>query len=152
MRTGEADRDHFLVCHDYGMGALWWWVVAGSTEEIVRRVAEVEVVTDSEIIRQVEGWDEQPQEIVLDEAGADGPLAPLMARRAEMSVRPGFGQLAGRDKVWLRLPPSDGDVFFMELGADGRRTRQVILKTSGQRWRSSVHDWPFNAPFDLWDP
>ncbi|MFC5343226.1 hypothetical protein ACETK8_07900 [Brevundimonas staleyi] len=24
----------FLVCHDYGMGGLWWWITAPSAETI----------------------------------------------------------------------------------------------------------------------
>lgn len=24
----------FLVCHDYGMGGLWWWIAAADAEAI----------------------------------------------------------------------------------------------------------------------
>lgn len=36
----------YLVCHDYGMGGLWWWITADSEADILERIAEVEVVAD----------------------------------------------------------------------------------------------------------
>jgi hypothetical protein len=36
-------KRRYLVAHDYGMGALWLWVRAGSATEIVVEVGEAGV-------------------------------------------------------------------------------------------------------------
>jgi hypothetical protein len=33
----------YLVCHDYGMGGLWWWIVAPSADAIRDRYRDVSV-------------------------------------------------------------------------------------------------------------
>jgi hypothetical protein len=33
----------FLVLHDYGTGGLWWWITAGSAEEILDFNRDVEI-------------------------------------------------------------------------------------------------------------
>lgn len=41
----------------------------------------------------------------------------------------------------------------MEVGADGRRIRQVELSEDGTAVKSGPEDWPFNPPMvDLFDP
>jgi hypothetical protein len=139
----------FLVCHDYGMGGLWWWVNAESAERIVRTLAEVEVVTDPRFADET-----------LTEVDLDGPLpAPLDRFRATREAQredPRFGALAGRDRVYVRLPVDDDDDpggrWYAELGPDGRIVRQVTITGSGEVWRSDESELPINPPYDLWNP
>ncbi|GAA1937836.1 hypothetical protein GCM10009738_08470 [Kitasatospora viridis] len=135
------------MLHDYGMGGLWWWVWAGSAEEIVRDCAEVEVIADPERL----AWAERSG---LKEVRLDGPeLASFCAKRDAQRGRPGFGALVGRELVHLRWPADeDGDVYLAELGPDGRRTRQVVIGVDGDVVRSTPEDWLFNPPYDLYDP
>ncbi|MCZ9344430.1 hypothetical protein NGM37_42465 [Streptomyces sp. TRM76130] len=48
----------------------------------------------------------------------------------------------------------DGDAAscLMEPGPDGRRLRQVDIGSDACAVRTSVDDWPFNPPCDLYDP
>jgi hypothetical protein len=144
-------KQRYLVCHDYGMGGLWWWVWARSAAEIVHTCAEVEVVTDPHWIGIVERWS-------LDEVDLDalppGPLADLRNQREQQRREPGFGRLAGKQRVYLRFPPApdDGAVFLSEHAPDGRRLRQVEQHPDGVAIKTDRNDWPFNPPFDLLDP
>lgn len=38
------------------MGALWWWIRAGSAAEITTAFAEVEVIDDPATVHMVESW------------------------------------------------------------------------------------------------
>lgn len=146
----EVGKTRYLVLHDYGMGGLWWWVWAGSAEEIVSACAEVEVVTNPDAVGRAETWD--LEEVHLD-APDPNPLSRFRARRDAQRGQPGFAVLVGQDRVYLRWPETEeGEVFLMELGPDGRRLRQVEIGPNGSAVKSSVDDWPFNAPFDLHDP
>lgn len=146
----EIGKTRHLVLHDYGMGGLWWWVWAGSAEEIVSACAEVEVITNPDAVSRAETWD--LEEVHLD-APDPNPLSSLRAQRDAQRGQPGFAVLAGRDRVYLRWPETEeGEVFLMELGPDGRRLRQVEIGPDGGAVKSSVEDWPFNPPFDLHDP
>lgn len=76
VASDPPHRQRYLVRHDYGMGASWWWINAGSAAEITAAIAEVEVIDDPDIVRRVESWplDE------LDFADAiRGPLADLIS-------------------------------------------------------------------------
>jgi hypothetical protein len=149
-----SGKSRYLVAHDYGMGALWWRVWARSAQEIVETCAEVEVVTDPDTVSRAEAWDLQ----VVDIDGDD--LGPLESHRAERSAqrdRPGFGVLVGREVVHLRYADPDGDeaydeMYLLELGPDGRRLRQVVIEPDGSATAEGPDDWPFNPPFDLYDP
>ncbi|WP_284117854.1 hypothetical protein [Streptomyces fragilis] len=151
--TGARGGGRFLVCHDYGMGQLWWWVRAPSARAVVEAVAEVEVVDDPDTARCARGWN-------LAEVGLDdphpNPLTSLRRQRDEQRSRPGFGALAGRGRVWLRevWDEEEGEpvVFFVELGPDGRRLRQVEVAADGTGVRTGPRDWSFDPPVDLWDP
>jgi hypothetical protein len=144
-------RTRFLVVHDYGMGGLWWWIWAESAQEVVNTLAEVEVVTDPETMNRAAEW--SLAEVDLDRVDGDAALAELHGQRDEQRGQPGFGALAGRQRVFLRLPDEDDDAIYLaELGADGRRLRQVEVRPDGTRYKSTAEDWPFNPPFDLYDP
>jgi hypothetical protein len=140
----------FLVLHDYGMGGLWWWIHARSEREIMETFAEVEVVDDPEhLARFADGS--------LKEVGIDDPVMPagLKEAREERDAQrdqPGFGALAGREKVWIRDTSYEDEVYFEELGPDGRRLRQVTVGADGTMVRTGPEDWPFNPPRDLYDP
>jgi hypothetical protein len=144
-----GDTDRFLVVHDYGMGGLWWWIRAESAERIVETIAEVEVVTDPARIAAVK--DDDFEEVALDDLPA-GPLADLRDQRTEQRGRPGYGALAGRDRVYLRDDDEEyaGFVFLSEVGPDGRRLRQVELSPEGDALRED--DFPIDPPVDLRDP
>ncbi|MFD8492623.1 hypothetical protein [Amycolatopsis sp. NPDC059657] len=136
----------YLVVHDYGMGGLWWWLIAGSPEEIVLALSETEVVSDAETIHQAEGWS-------LEEVELDGalpvPLDSMRDVRVKQREHPDFGATAGRSPIYLRLPDDDG-AWLVELGADGRRLRQVEVPADGPALKTDA--WPFNPPLDLYDP
>jgi hypothetical protein len=55
MAGAAAPQHRFLVQHDYGMGALSWWITASSEDEILETFADVEIVHDPERIDRV-GW------------------------------------------------------------------------------------------------
>ncbi|GGQ84836.1 hypothetical protein [Kitasatospora griseola] len=149
-RLNEGGKTRHLVLHDYGMGGLWWWVWAGSAEEIVEACAEVEVVTEPDLVKRVETWN--VAEIHLDDPEPN-PLTSFRAKRDAQRGQPGFGALVGRDRVHLRSPEGeDGEVYLDELGPDGRRVRQIELRADGDAIRTTAEDWLFNPPSDLYDP
>ena len=82
------------------------------------------------------------------------PIVATLARHRDVIALdlPGFGELAGRDKVWIRDTSYDDEVYFEELGPDGRRLRQVTVEADGTMVRSGPDDWPFNPPRDLYNP
>jgi hypothetical protein len=96
----QPSRERYLVRHDYGMGALWWWITAASAAEITTTFAEVEVIDDPTTVRAVESWS-------LDQLGiADaisGPLAELYSKRKQQRQDPAFGKLLGKSRAYLRL-------------------------------------------------
>jgi hypothetical protein len=141
----------YLVRHDYGMGALWWWIRAGSAAEITSAFAEVEVITDPATIRTVESW--SLEELDIAEA-VSGPLAAFYQQREQQRHDPGFGALLGKECVYLRLPdPEEPAAWWLtEHNSAGRRVRQIELRPDGAAVASSAADWPMNPPFDLGDP
>ncbi|MEU1781790.1 hypothetical protein ABZ545_20205 [Streptomyces abikoensis] len=154
--TDVAPKSRFLVLHDYGMGGAWWWIHARSAREILENFAWVEVVTDPETV----AWREVDE---LEDVDIDAPHMPpeldgLRAKRDAQRGRPGFGALADKGVVYLRRPWDGEDdvdpaVYLMEIGSDGRRTRQVELAEDGSAVRSGPDGWPFNPPVvDLFDP
>ncbi|MFF1306212.1 hypothetical protein [Streptomyces sp. NPDC058307] len=154
MASTAARKSRFLVLHDYGMGGSWWWVHARSAREVLETFAEVEVVNSPEVIERADGD--------LDEVDIDAPTMPpgldgLRAKRDAQRGRPGFGALVDRRIVHLRRRwDGDGDepaTYFMEVGSDGRRLRQVELADDGTALKSGPNDWTFNPPVvDLFDP
>jgi hypothetical protein len=141
----------YLVRHDYGMGALWWWIHAESASDITDALAEVEVVEDPDIRLMVESWD--LEEFELAEAAA-GPLAQFSQQRAEQRSDPSYGRLLGKVRVYLRLadPAVDPGEWFSEHDQTGRRLRQVEARADGTFEATTATDWPMNPPFDLGDP
>ena len=144
-------RHRYLVQHDYGMGALLWWVRAASPEEIVDSVAEVEVITDPAVVARVTEEDDDIEEVDLDDL-PEGSFADLRDQRAEHRGRPGYGVLAGRDVVYLIDDDEEyqGVVFLSEVGPDGRRLRQVEVPPEGDRIREDY--FLIDPPVDLRDP
>lgn len=147
-------KSRYLVAHDYGMGALWWWVWARSAMAIVETCAEVEVVTDPDLVRRAEAWDLQVVDLDADNLG---PLESLRAKRDAQREHPGFGALVGQGIVHVRYEDPDAEeeydeVFLLELGPDGRRLRQVVIEPDGSATAEGPNDWPFNPPFDMYDP
>ncbi|MFI5803240.1 hypothetical protein [Streptomyces sp. NPDC051561] len=160
--SAEPAKQSFLALHDYGMGACWWWIRARSAREVVETFAWLEVVEDPESVTRFE------QDAEVDVVDIDAPAMPpgldaLRAEREAQRGKPGFGALAGRDLVHLRrrwdeedeawdegeVPPD----FLMEIGSDGRRTRQVEVTADGTAVRSTPDDWVLNPPLvDLFDP
>ncbi|MGW5256848.1 hypothetical protein [Streptomyces sp. NPDC004012] len=151
--TPPAPKSRFLVLHDYGMGGTWWWVNARSAREVLETFAEIEVVSPEAIDRA----DGHLDEVDIDEPTMPPVLDELRAKRDAQRGRPGFGALAGRSIVHLRRRwDGDGDepaTYFMEVGSDGRRLRQVELADDGTALKSGPDDWTFNPPVvDLFDP
>ena len=147
----QPSRQRYLVRHDYGMGALWWWITAGSAAEITTTFAEVEVIDDPAVMRIVQSW--SLDELDIADA-ACGPLADLYRRRERQRRDPAVGKPLGKNRVYLRLPdPEDPAAWWLtEHDPAGRRVRQVELRPDGTAVASSAADWPMNPPFDLGDP
>ncbi|WP_017593103.1 hypothetical protein [Nocardiopsis potens] len=145
----------YLIVHDYGMGGVWSWVRAGSAEEVLDACAEVEVVTDPEVVARMEASDRM-EEADLDDPAPGSLVAALRAKRDAYRHLPGYGELAGRDRVHLRWDEQeDGEeesVFLVELGPDGRQLRNVEILPDGGKTRRYMADWPINPPTDLYDP
>jgi 8-oxo-dGTP pyrophosphatase MutT (NUDIX family) len=148
-RDGEKSR--YLVLHDYGMGGLWWWVHARSATEIMQRVADVVVITGPDHINRF--LDDDLDEVDID-APAPNPISDFRERRDAQRGQPGFGKLVGRGTVYVQLPWDEDDdlgkAYYLEIGEDGYRTRQIIEFHDGPAEKTD--DWPFNPPFDLYDP
>jgi len=151
----ERDKKRFLVLHDYGMGGLWWWIHARSEWEIAQTFAEVEIITDPEVVARFA--DDKLTEVDIDATIMPAGLDGLREKRRAQRDRPGFGALAGRDAVFLRRPWDEADetepqIYYEHLGPDGRRLRQVEIYADGTAIRTSPEDWLFNPPNDLYDP
>ncbi|MEV0292909.1 hypothetical protein [Nocardia sp. NPDC050710] len=153
---GSEATKRFLVLHDYGMGGLWWWVHAQSPRHVLETFAEVEVIDDVDTVERAESW--ALDEVAHDATDLPAGLDDLRAQRDRQRAHPGFGALADRDIVYLRrrwdgaegVDPAD---YFMEVGHDGRRTRQVEVRDDGTAFKSTPDDWAFNPPVvDLFDP
>jgi hypothetical protein len=152
--TTPTPKSRFLVLHGYGMGGARWWIHARSAREVLETFAEVEVVDSPEAIERAAG---DLDEVDIDEPAMPPGLDELRAKRDAQRGRPGFGALADRSIVHLRRRwDGDGDepaTYFMEVGSDGRRLRQVELADDGTALKSGPDDWPFNPPvMDLFDP
>jgi hypothetical protein len=148
-----VSKQRFLVLHAYGMGGLWWWVLARSPREVLETFAEVEIVDAPASVARAEAWE-------LKEVDTDGPNMPagldgLRHKRAQQRALPGFGALVGRQVVFLRRDWDGEDPVtdLVEIGPDGRRIRQVELTQDGTAIRTDAKDWPLNPPIvDLFDP
>jgi hypothetical protein len=138
------------------MGGPWWWVRARSAREVLETFAEVEVIDGPETIAWAEA-DDLP-EIDIDAGDMPPGLDSLKAERDVQRTLDGFGALADRTVVYLRRrwdgeDETDPAVYLLEVGADGRRTRQVELREDGTALKSGPEDWHFNPPVvDLFDP
>ena len=146
-----APKQRFLVRFDYGMGSLWWWILARSAREIRQTFDESEVIEDAETI----AWAASDDIEVVD---IDAPVMPpglddSRATRDAQRARPGFGVFADREILHLRWQDGDDpEVYLVEVGADGRRIRQVEITDNGDL-RGTPDDWFFNTPIvDLYDP
>lgn len=137
----------YLVCHDYGMGGLWWWITADSEAEILERVAEVAVVSDPETIARVADWD--LEEVGLERASDVAGLSGLVAQRDAARARPGYGRFVGMERVWFAMPPLDGEEWWLELNGSGQILRAICHDTDGV-WSRVVPD--LNPMDDLYDP
>ncbi|WP_370936406.1 hypothetical protein [Amycolatopsis sp. cg13] len=151
--TGDAAaKRSFLVLHDYGMGGLWWWISARSEREIRETFAWTEVVADPEVVARYR--DDGLPEVDVDDAEMPAGLDSLRAERDRQRGRAGFGALADREVVHLRRHDDEENTdWLVEVGPDGRRTRQVEVPDVGTALRSGPDDWPLNPPFaDLFAP
>jgi len=143
-------KQRFLVLHDYGMGGLWWRISARSAREVAERFAELEVVDTPAVVEEVGGWE-------LEEVDIDSPVMPavldgLRRQRDAQRGSPRFGALASRKILYVRQRDRGVD-YLMEIGPDGRRTRQVELYSDGSAIKTDPEDWAFNPPVvDLFDP
>jgi hypothetical protein len=150
--TSEPPRgQRYLVRHDYGMGALWWWIRAGSAAEITTAFAEVEVIDDPATVHTAGSWSLDE----LDIADAvSGPLGSLRSKRADQRQDPAFGRLLGKDRVYLRLPDPDEPAswWLTEHDSAGRRVRQIELRKDGTAVTSTSADWPMNRRSIFGDP
>lgn len=139
----------FLVAHDYGMGALWWWIEAPSEEAIVRTYAEVVVVDQDGV--DVGRFADIPSLRIGDPAPAG--LDDLEEQRRGQCIHPKFGALVGRGSVYIKQEyAEEQETYFVEYDEKGYRTRQVVVAAGGEVERSGPEDWSFNPPEDLWDP
>ncbi|WP_084700501.1 hypothetical protein [Cryptosporangium arvum] len=106
-------------------------------------------MTDPQIVARFDELDE----VDIDSASLPTGLADLRDDRNAQRGRPGFGALAGRGDVFVRRPWDEEPVlYYLHLGPDGRRLRQVDAHPDGTAIRTGPDDWPFNPPLDLYDP
>jgi hypothetical protein len=141
----------FLVMHDYGMGACYWWIDAPSPDHLLRHFAEVVIVNDPSTgdfsDTPVAKWDDDELPPGLDD---------LRQQRREQIARPGFGALVGRGSVYVRqtvIYGEEGELFYLtEYDSDGYRTRQIEIPSGGLAIATTSDDWLFNPPEDLWNP
>ncbi|WP_067814224.1 hypothetical protein [Nocardia inohanensis] len=153
MSADKTPKQRFLVCHDYGMGGLWWWVQARSAREVAETFAETQVIEDRERLAVAQEWE-------LDEVDIDGladsALNSLRIKRLAQKNRAGFGMLADREVLFTRqrwtgedgVPAAD---YLTEI-TNGYRTRQIEIRDNGVAIRTGLDDFPLNPPIDLWDP
>lgn len=149
-----GEKQRFLVTHDYGMGAVWWWIHARSVREIHETFREVEVVTDAEDLARAES-DPDMEPVDIDAKVLTPVLDEMRAERNAQRGQPGFGAFADRDVVYLRRRWDEDvpEMFLFEIGADGRRMREVQLSEDGPLVKNDPEGWLFNSPLvDLWDP
>ncbi len=94
----------YLAMHDYGMGALYWWINAPSAEDIPVTFAEVIVVdpSDDDDLADI-------PEVQWDDEDLPAGLSDCRAERKEQADQPGFGALAGRGTVYVREPSSEAE-------------------------------------------
>lgn len=164
MTTPRADghapsatpKRPYLALHDYGMGGAWWWIRARSEREVRETFAWIEVVDDADTVARFEA-DGDTEVVDIDAPVMPPGLDGLRAERDAQRGHPDFGALVGRDVVYLRRRWDEEDGasvdYLMEIGPDGRRTRQVEVAEDGSGVRSTADDWPFNPPMvDLYDP
>lgn len=141
--------NRFLVTHNYGMGALYWWIEAPSSDAIIQRYAEVEVV-------DLSGIDPTRfTDIASLSIGDPAPpsLSGLEDQRRIQRGKPGYGVLVGRGKVYLRQDYlEERETYLVEYDENGYRTRQIMQSADGSLERSGPEDWLFNPPEDLWNP
>ncbi|MFD2469273.1 hypothetical protein [Amycolatopsis silviterrae] len=151
--TGDAvPKRSFLVLHDYGMGGFWWWISARSEREIRETFAWVEVVTDPDV--EARHRNTGLPEADIDDAEMPAVLDRLRAERAGQRGRPGFGEFADREVVYLRRRMDEENADWLaEIGPDGRRIRDLEVADDGTSLRGEPDDWPFNSPVvDLFAP
>lgn len=153
MTVDEFPKQRFLVCHDYGMGGVWWWVHACSAREIAETFAETWVIEDSERLADARTW--ELDEVDIDDP-ADSVLQDLHAQRDTQRNQTGFGVLADRELLCIRQRWDGEDgvpaaTYLTEI-TNGYRTRQVEVRDTGEAIRTGFDDFPLNPPIDLWDP
>ncbi|MEV6073073.1 hypothetical protein AB0L82_41575 [Nocardia sp. NPDC052001] len=153
MTADEIPKRRFLVCYDYGMGGLWWWIHARSAREITETFAETKVIEDT--TRFSEEFTRNLTEVDIDEPSPPG-LQDLREQRDAQRTRPGFGVLADRAVLYTRQRWNEAEDiaaahYFTEI-IDGYRTRQVEVRDTGESVRTGLDDFPLNPPIDLWDP
>jgi len=139
----------YFVMHDYGMGALYWWIDAPSADDIIRTYAEVVILDDANAARH----DNIPIVAIDDKTHQPG-LDDLRDLRAGQIGHPQFGALVGRGIIFLRRPDyiEEGSIYYIEYDPQGYRTRQVEIDAKGDAVRTGPEDWWLNPPEDLWNP
>ncbi|CAM3416168.1 hypothetical protein STSO111631_18430 [Stackebrandtia soli] len=61
--------------------------------------------------------------------------------------------MVGHDRVHMLFVEDDDPPMYPELDGDGHATRRVVLDGDGDGLSAELDgDWPFNPPFDLYDP
>lgn len=144
-----GDKRRYLVCHSYGMGGLWWWVRAGSADEILDAIAEVEVITDQEIIDRMVADGVEIAEFELAGLQADSALAKLADRRVGQRRHPAYGVMVGRTPFHIRTEGAQV-VVLTEIGESSQPGRIVRQWRDGRAERFESR--PMVGTFDIRDP
>lgn len=120
----EDGYSRFLLYHDYGMGGVYRWLWARSAEEVETWVDAHTVITDPEVIRELESEGSRVREARLDDPGSLEAMGiqRYIRRRPRSSRRAQFWELPGVE---------DCGPTLLEVDARGHMGRQLEQAADG---------------------
>jgi ribA/ribD-fused uncharacterized protein len=139
----------FFVCHDYGMGGLWWIVTAESEDEILDTFADVTVFAEAPPfftkadLEDLERTNTNTTELPF-------ALVSLREKRAAHRDDPLYGTLGDRRDLCYAAPRSDGAPPALLAVRDGELDRLINTLDDGTSFAMYATD--LMRSVDLRDP